>query len=227
MPCTASTISFMPGLMIVERADIHLAGAALAEIGEPEPAVPVEHQIVRPASRRARRICRTTVRPCRFADRSAGSSRPDNRRAAAARHDRLRVGIQLKPPLLQMYILPSGPRAAPLGPPGISRDYLFPPVGINPRQPLAADFDQHHRAVGHNDRAFRKLQIGGENANIGHESSRLLWLQADFGSIPHAQQFVAPCYGKVDIACQATAGNPAAQSSIAAGWRRRRRMGRA
>jgi hypothetical protein len=44
----------------------------------------------------------------------------------------------------------------------------------------------------------------------------LLWLQADFGSIPHAQQFVAPCYGKVAIACQATAGNPAALGSIAA-----------
>src|ERR1700694_3110594 len=31
----------------------------------------------------------------------------------------LRVGIQEKPPLLQTYILPSGPSAAPLGPPGI------------------------------------------------------------------------------------------------------------
>src|SRR5205085_9969270 len=39
------------GLEIVERADIHLAGAALAEIGEPEAAVPVEHQVVGPAQR--------------------------------------------------------------------------------------------------------------------------------------------------------------------------------
>jgi hypothetical protein len=43
-----------------------------------------------------------------------------------------------------------------------------------------------------------------------------LWLQADSSLAPHAQQFVASCYGKVDIACQATAGDCAAQGSIAA-----------
>ena len=79
------------------------------------------------------------------------------------------------------------------------RDHLLAPVGTDPRQPLAADFDQHHRAVGHHHRPFRKFQIGGENANIGHEI-----LPACFGcrrisgSIPHAQHFVARCYGKVD-----------------------------
>src|SRR5512147_388142 len=41
----------------------------------------------------------------------------------------LRVGIQEKPPLLQMYILPSGPRAAPLGPPGICATTSFRPSG--------------------------------------------------------------------------------------------------
>src|ERR1700744_3636489 len=41
----------------------------------------------------------------------------------------LRVGIQLKPPLLQMYILPSGPSAAPLGPPGISATTSLRPSG--------------------------------------------------------------------------------------------------
>src|ERR1700743_1020178 len=44
----------------------------------------------------------------------------------------LRVGIQLKPPLLQMYILPSGPRAAPLGPPGISATTSLRPAGQTP-----------------------------------------------------------------------------------------------
>ena len=52
---------------------------------------------------------------------------------------------------------------------GDLRDHLFPPVGIDPRQPLAPDFDQHHRAVGHDHRSFRKLEVGGENANISHE----------------------------------------------------------
>src|SRR6267143_3173986 len=41
----------------------------------------------------------------------------------------LPVGIQLKPPLLQMYILPSGPSAAPLGPPGISATTSLRPSG--------------------------------------------------------------------------------------------------
>src|SRR5271168_3685939 len=41
----------------------------------------------------------------------------------------LPVGIQEKPPLLQMYILPSGPRAAPFGPPGISAITSLRPSG--------------------------------------------------------------------------------------------------
>src|SRR4029079_7525251 len=35
------------GLEIVDPADIHLAGATLAEFGEPEPAMSIEHQVVR------------------------------------------------------------------------------------------------------------------------------------------------------------------------------------
>src|SRR5580700_6493175 len=41
----------------------------------------------------------------------------------------LRVGIQENPPLLQTYILPSGPSAAPLGPPGISATTCLRPSG--------------------------------------------------------------------------------------------------
>src|ERR1700743_101942 len=41
----------------------------------------------------------------------------------------LRGGIQLTPPLFQMYILPSGPSAAPLGPPGISATTSLRPSG--------------------------------------------------------------------------------------------------
>ena len=37
----------MPGLHVVDAADIHVAGAALAEIGEPEAAVLVEDEVVR------------------------------------------------------------------------------------------------------------------------------------------------------------------------------------
>src|SRR3954462_12557137 len=41
----------------------------------------------------------------------------------------LRVGIQVKPPLLQTYILPWGPRAAPFGPPGIFATISLRPSG--------------------------------------------------------------------------------------------------
>src|ERR1700753_1207123 len=41
----------------------------------------------------------------------------------------LRVGIQEKPPLLQTYILPSGPSAAPFRPPGISATVSLRPSG--------------------------------------------------------------------------------------------------
>src|SRR5262245_3166910 len=41
----------------------------------------------------------------------------------------LRVGIQEKPPLLQTYILPSGPSAAPFGPPGIFATTSLRPSG--------------------------------------------------------------------------------------------------
>src|SRR5450432_1245240 len=40
-----------------------------------------------------------------------------------------REGIQEKPPLLQTYILTSGPSAAPLGPPGISATTSLRPSG--------------------------------------------------------------------------------------------------
>ena len=52
---------------------------------------------------------------------------------------------------------------------GNLRDDLLAAVGIDPRQPPAADFDQHHRAVRHHHRPFGKFEIGGENANVGHE----------------------------------------------------------
>src|SRR5262245_3496632 len=41
----------------------------------------------------------------------------------------VRVGIQVKPPLLEAYILPSGPSAAPFGPPGICATTSLRPSG--------------------------------------------------------------------------------------------------
>src|SRR5205823_2058432 len=42
----------------------------------------------------------------------------------------------------------------------------------HPCQAPAADFDQHHRAVRHRHRTLRKLETGGENADVGHQILR-------------------------------------------------------
>src|SRR5262249_6928992 len=51
-------------------------------------------------------------------------------------------------------------------------------VGIDPRQPLPADFDQHHRAVGHDYGSFGTLETGGKAGNIGHENPPASFLAA-------------------------------------------------
>src|ERR1700752_2039593 len=67
------------------------------------------------------------------------------------------------------------------------RDDFLAAIGPDAGQPLPADFNQNHRAVGHHHRAFRKFQIGGENADTGHQkSSRLFRLRADFLIAPRA-----------------------------------------
>jgi hypothetical protein len=120
-----------------------------------------------------------------------------------SRHDHLAGGNPAEAAIVADVHLAVGAERRAIRAAGNLRDHLFPPVGINPRQPLAPDFDQHDRAVGHDHRAFRKLQIGSENADIGHESSRLFWAQADFQAyFPTRNSLVTRCYGKEDHACQ-------------------------
>jgi hypothetical protein len=96
------------------------------------------------------------------------------------RHDHLAGGNPAEAAIIADVHLAVGAEGCAIRATGDLRDHLFPPVGINPRQPFPTDFDQHDRAVGHDHRAFRKFQIGSENADIGHESSRLFLAQADF-----------------------------------------------
>ncbi len=84
------------------------------------------------------------------------------------------------------------------------RHHFLAPVGIDPGQPLAADFDQHHRTVRHDDRTFRKLQIGGENADIGHYILPASLAAGGLLMVPHAQRCCSSRYGKVNLACQAS-----------------------
>src|SRR5437588_1970602 len=97
-----------------------------------------------------------------------------------SRHDHFARGNPAKAAIVADVHLAVGAEGCAIRAAGNLRDHLFPPVGINPRQPFPADFDQHYRSIRHDHRAFRKLQIGGKNADIGHESSRLALAQADF-----------------------------------------------
>src|SRR5471030_1684742 len=116
----------------------------------------------------------------------------------------LRVGIQLKPPLLQTYILPSGPIAAPLGPPGISATTSLRPSGHTrvSRRPRISTSTTDPSGIttgpSGNSRSMastRTLGMGFPRLFLGADGSG----SAD----PERANFVARCYDKVDIACQA------------------------
>src|SRR6185312_973339 len=116
----------------------------------------------------------------------------------------LRVGIQVKPPLLQTYTLPSGPIAAPFGPPGIcamislrpsgqTRVSLWPRISTSRTLPsgIATGPSGNCRSVART----RTLGIGNLPPDVLSRS----------GSVPHAQDVLAQIYGKVASACQASA----------------------
>src|SRR5712675_2082436 len=112
----------------------------------------------------------------------------------------LRVGIQLKPPLLQTYILPSGPSAAPLGPPGICATISLRPSGqirVRRRPRISTSTTEPSGITtgpsGNSSPVARTRTLAIKNPPG-------FWLQADsLARTPHAQQFVAASYGKVDI----------------------------
>src|SRR4029077_13301274 len=94
-----------------------------------------------------------------------------------------------------------------VGATGNFRDHFLAPVGPNPCQPPAADFDPHDRSVRHDHRPFRKFETGGENANIGHE---ILPAYLSCRRIPGSSRtridYVAGCYDKaISLAKQSPA----------------------
>src|SRR6476661_607153 len=128
----------------------------------------------------------------------------------------LRVGIQVKPPLLQTYILPSGPSAAPLGPPGICATTSLRPSGQTRvrRRPRISTSTTDPSGI--------TTGPSGNSRSVARTRTldmKSPWLfQAAGGyasSFPRTQQLVARCYGKVDLACQATSGHRPAQGSQA------------
>src|SRR5260221_1428545 len=104
----------------------------------------------------------------------------------------LRVGIQLKPPLLQTYILPSGPSAAPLGPPGIGATTSLRPSGQTrvKRRPRISTSTTEPSGIttgpsGNSSPVARTRTLAIK------KSSRLLAAGGFFGSDPARAQFVA------------------------------------
>ena len=82
-------------------------------------------------------------------DASRRRSRPAAGRAGSGRCAR----CQSKPPLLQIHTRPSGPQAAPLGPPPqLGHRRRSVPSGLHLGQRLAGDLDQQHAPVGQGDR---------------------------------------------------------------------------
>ena len=116
------------GLEVVERADVHLTGTALAEIGEPEAAMLVEHQVVGPAQRMLAAFVDDGL------DLAALQIDALDRAAEVilglrARHDHLARGYPAEAAIVADVHLAVGAEGAPLGPPGICATTSFRPSG--------------------------------------------------------------------------------------------------
>src|SRR3984957_2141549 len=114
-----------------------------------------------------------------------------------------RDAIQPKPPLLQIYILPSGPIAAPLGPPGISATTCLRPSGHTrvSRRPRISTSTTDPSGIttgpSGNSRSVARTRTFGMESSGLFERGRIQVHSAG------ATLCVAQSYGKVDLACQA------------------------
>src|ERR1700722_7507032 len=156
------------GLEIVESPDIHLASATLDEIGEPQAAMPVEHQIVRASQRmRAAFVDDRLHLAALHIDPLDGTAEIVFR--LRSRHDHVAGRDPAKAAIVADVAFAVGSDRRAIGAARNFRDHLLATFGPYSGQPLPSDFNQHHRSVRHHHRPFRKFEIGGENADIGHE----------------------------------------------------------
>src|SRR6202022_1393662 len=115
-----------------------------------------------------------------------------------------RDGIQLNPPLLQTYILPSGPIAAPLGPPGISATTSLRPSGQTRVSRLPRISTSTTDPSGMTTGPSGNSRSVARTRTLGIGIPRLFFAAGGFQAhSARATIFVARCYGKVDIDCQA------------------------
>src|SRR5665213_4517906 len=111
-------------------------------------------------------------------------------------------GTQLKPPLLQTYILPSGPSAAPLGPPGISATVSLRPSGhtrVSRRPRISTSTTE---PSGMTTGPSGNSSPLARTRTFAIKSSRFYWPQADPIRSRTRNMLFARCYGKVAAGCQ-------------------------
>src|SRR5262249_21551512 len=128
-----------------------------------------------------------------------------------------RVGIQENPPLLQTYILPSGPSAAPLGPPGIFATTSLRPSGYTrvKRWPRISTSTTDPSGIATGPSGNSRSVASTRTSGIGKPPA-LSRAAGGFQRVPRTQHYVACRYGKTGPACQASAlaGQPCGQAFI-------------
>ena len=145
------------GLRVVDDPAIHVAVARLAEVGEPEAAGAVEHEIVGPAQLHP--VARVVQR-LEFSGLGV-----DDLDEAALVVVALRDREQLAGPLHEFQAavvghvdLAARTHRGAVRPAAERRDHAHPAVGHDARERAPLDLDQHHRAVAHRHRTLGESQ---------------------------------------------------------------------
>jgi len=153
------------GAGIADRAAVHFAVPALAEVGEVEAAVAVEHQVVRTAQRR---LVACGVERLHGASGEVHALDP----AAAivvGLQDRTQPGFVIGP--LEATVVADGALAVgtdrrPVRAARELRHDVFGPVRLDAEQRAALDLHQQDGAVGHGDRAFGETEPGRDLTQV-------------------------------------------------------------
>jgi hypothetical protein len=156
------------GQCVVEPAVVAMAGVALAEIGEIEPALLVEHQVVGGGELVAvalgverLRLARLRVEALDRAALVAGMRPLAHRRAL----DIARAAVVAE---IERAV---GPDRESVGPATALREHRGLAVGRDARAAAVADLGQDHRSVGHDGGTFGKAETARQDLYVSHVST--------------------------------------------------------
>jgi len=163
---------------VVDAALVALAWQVVAEIGEPQAAGPVEHEVV---GRAQRMVAAAVVEPVDLAGRQIDAL---DAAAGVVGGDPGGDGDALALDPGGAAVVADVDRAVgadrrAVGPAAEVGDDLGPAVPAS-RQGLALDLDDDHRAIGHGDRAFREAEALGDDleprGGVGGARHRNTWI---------------------------------------------------